>query len=174
MNLSFSLFISAFLATTTTTTVVLGQPIESVCPIPNNYATLGEGCGGKTEGVKCYTDNTNTNAVLCENGTFVATTSTVGQNSVGPYIPPTGPKPCKGTGSTADGGCVISDPIVMGTAAVKDASETDVTGIDVGAASVSAMEDDSGSSSSTYAAGSGSVVVTFGIIAAFGSVVSLL
>jgi len=172
MNLSFSLFISAFLATTTTTTVVLGQPIESVCPIPNNYATLGEGCGGKTEGVKCYTDNTNTNAVLCENGTFVATTSTVGQNSVGPYIPPTGPKPCKGTGSTADGGCVISDPIVMGTA--KDASETDVTGIDVGATSVSAMEDDSGSSSSTYAAGSGSVVVTFGIIAAFGSVVSLL
>jgi len=172
MNLSFSLFISTLLATTTTTTVVLGQPIESVCPIPNNYATLGEGCGGKTEGVKCYTDNTNSNAVLCENGTFVATTPTVGEESVGPYVPPSSPKPCKGTGSTADGGCVISDPIVMGSStAAKDASETDVTGIDVGAASVSAMEDDSGSSSSTYAAGS---VVTFGIIAAFGSVVSLL
>jgi len=168
MNLSFSLFVSAFLATTTTTTLVHGQPIESVCPIPNNYAKLGDGCGGKTEGVKCATDNTNSNAVLCENGTFVATTATVGENSVGPYIPPSSPKPCKGTGSTADGGCVISSPIV-----IKDASETDVTGIDVGATSVSAMEDDSGSSS-TYAAGSGSVVVTFGIIAAFGSVVSLL
>jgi len=172
MNLSFSLFISTLLATTTTTTVVLGQPIESVCPIPNNYAKLGDGCGGKTEGVKCATDNTNSNAVLCENGTFVATTATVGENSVGPYVPPTSPKPCKGTGSTADGGCVISDPIVMGSSTTaKDASETDVTGIDVGATAVSAMEDDSGSSSSTYAAGS---VVTFGIIAAFGSVVSLL
>ena len=137
MNLSsFSVFISSLILVTTTihTTVVLGQgqgpPVESWCPVPPKYASLGEGCPRETEGKKCFTETTtpNTVAVLCENGQFVETTPFVGEAFVDP--PNMAPTPCSGTGSTAEGGCVISSPIVMPS---KDANDTDVSdSIDVG------------------------------------------
>jgi len=170
---SFSVLISTLLvATITTTTVVLGQPVESWCPVPPKYASLGEDCPGKTEGKKCFTETTNPNtvAVLCENGNFVATTPFVGEAFVDP--PNMAPTPCSGTGSTAEGGCVLSPPIVMGPS--KDANDTDVSGIDV----VDTLNDESTTVASTSTSGSvgttsaSNNVVTWGsCVAAFGSVV---
>merc|ERR1712238_62221 len=117
-------------------------------------------------------------AVLCENGQFVATTPFVGAAFVDP--PNMAPTPCSGTGSTAEGGCVMSPPIVM-SSAKDNANDTDVSGsIDVVDTDTLTDESTTVASTSTSTSTSGSAgttsasnnVVTWGsCVAAFGSVV---